>query len=221
MKAYQIVYHHKQLQLCDLAIPKPAAHQVLTRTLVSGVCHTDLHVVRGDLGALQLPLTPGHEGIGIVEVIGPDVETLKVGDRIGIPWLGSSCMECDLCASGRENLCRQQKQTGFIQNGSFAEYFLADERFALKIPDSVSDAIAAPVLCAGVTAYKALKLSEAEKGSRIVISGACGGLGHMAIQYANAMGYEVVALDKMDPHKDVAKYGRPFNSRFGNTGSTE
>lgn len=144
--------------------PVPTGHQILAKTLVSGVCHTDVHVAAGDWGALKLPLTPGHEGVGIVEAVGPDVTTMKVGDRVGVAWLGSTCMDCYLCKAGRLNLCAKQTQTGkpsisvgrcfhlptrlqlqwwgvarlmhsfsgFVHNGSFAEYFIADERFAAR-----------------------------------------------------------------------------------------
>lgn len=194
MKAYQVIEHKKPLEVRQIPKPVPTGHQILAKTLVSGVCHTDVHVAAGDWGALKLPLTPGHEGVGIVEAVGPDVTTMKVGDRVGVAWLGSTCMDCYLCKAGRLNLCAKQTQTGFVHNGSFAEYFIADERFAARIPDAVSDAEAAPVLCAGVTSYKALLLANVQPGARIAISGACGGLGHLAIQYAKAMGYEVVAL---------------------------
>ncbi|XP_055388641.1 alcohol dehydrogenase-like [Condylostylus longicornis] len=203
MQAYQVTEHGKPLERRQVAKPIPTGHQVLAKTTVSGVCHTDVHVAAGDWGTLKLPLTPGHEGVGVVEAVGSEVTTIKIGDRIGVAWLGSSCMDCYLCKDGRENMCENQKQTGFVQDGSFAEYFIADERFAAKIPSGVSDAEAAPVLCAGVTSYKALRMANAPAGARIVIAGACGGLGHLAIQYAKAMGYEVIALDVFDEAKEV------------------
>lgn len=114
----------------NIPIPTPIGHQLLVRSTVSGVCHTDVHVAWGDWKQLDLPLTPGHEGVGIVEAVGPEVKNVKVGDRVGVAWLNHSCMNCDLCNTKRENLCESQKQTGFVVNGSFAEYFVADERFA-------------------------------------------------------------------------------------------
>lgn len=153
MKAYQLIeygkpleggkYHYDPFLCCIIHIfnifivrevkkPVPTGCQVLAKSILTGVCHTDVHVAAGDWGGIKLPITPGHEGIGVVETIGPDVKNLKIGDRIGVAWLGSSCMECDLCKKGRENMCENQQQTGYVRDGSFAEYFIADERFAAK-----------------------------------------------------------------------------------------
>lgn len=194
MLAYRLTDKTLQLTQCRMPIPKPGDYEVLARTIVSGVCHTDLHVAKEDLGPVNRPLTLGHEGIGVVKEVGRLVARFKVGDYVGVAWLGETCMECALCKDGRQNLCERQRQTGFRRDGTFAEFFLADERFAAKIPAHADMAHMAPMLCAGVTSYRALQRLDAPSGARIVISGAGGGLGHMAVQLAKAAGLTVIAL---------------------------
>lgn len=201
MRAYQITKEGGPVECREVEKPTPKDHEVLAKTLVTGVCHTDVHVIDGDLGRVSVPLTPGHEGVGKVVAVGPAVKRINVGDRIGVSWLGHSCLACSLCKAGRENLCPHQRQTGFRRDGSFSEYFVVDERFASKIPSNLSSAEAAPILCAGVTAYRAIRMASAPEGARIIIIGACGGLGHLGVQYAKGMGYQVVALDLMDDTK--------------------
>ena len=183
------------LVLIDVPVPEPDRGEVLVRIVASGVCHSDLHAVNGDWPVKPtLPFIPGHEGAGVVEELGMDVDGVEVGDRVGIAWLHDACGRCTFCLSGREALCPRQHNSGYSVNGSFAEYAIARADFAVKIPASLDLHHAAPVLCAGVTTYKGLKQTEARPGEWVVISG-IGGLGHMAIQYARAMGMHVAAVD--------------------------
>lgn len=194
MKAAVVHQLGKPLEIEELPIPDPGAKEILVRLFASGVCHTDLHAVRGDWPVKpQPPFIPGHEGVGKVIAIGKDVERIKVGDRVGIPWLHTACGYCEHCRTGWETLCGKQKNTGYSVNGSFATHALADPNFVGLIPDALGWAEAAPVLCAGVTVYKGLKEAEVAPGQWVAISG-IGGLGHMAIQYARAMGMRVIAV---------------------------
>jgi propanol-preferring alcohol dehydrogenase len=172
----------------------------LVEIIASGVCHTDLHAADGDWPVKPtLPFTPGHEGAGIVVALGSGVTHLKEGDRVGIAWLHSACGYCEFCLSGWETLCPKQKNSGYSVNGSFAQYAVAQADYLGRIPDNLSFVDAAPILCAGVTTYKGLKETEARPGAWVVISGV-GGLGHVAIQYAKAMGLHVAAVD-LGPEK--------------------
>ena len=186
------------LTLTEVPVPEPKRGEVLVRIHASGVCHTDLHAADGDWPVKpSLPFIPGHEGAGVIEAVGPDVTNVAVGDRVGIAWLHDACGHCTFCLSGREALCPEQHNSGYSVNGSFAEYAIARADFATKIPDNLPFADAAPVLCAGVTTYKGLKETKARPGEWVVISG-IGGLGHMAVQYAVAMGLQVAAVDVAD-----------------------
>lgn len=186
------------LVLRDLAVPIPGPDQILIKTEACGVCHTDLHAAHGDWPSRPaLPLVPGHEGIGIVVAIGPGVKTVKEGDRVGVPWLYSACGSCEHCLSGWETVCAHAQFSGYTRNGGFAEYILANPAFVARIPRGLSAREAAPIICAGVTTYKGIKMTEARPGEWIVISGV-GGLGHLGIQYAKAMGLHVCAVDVDD-----------------------
>jgi len=186
----------KPLVVKDVPVPEPGYGEVLIKVIASGVCHTDLHVRDGDWHVKpKLPIIPGHEGAGVVVKLGEGVTTLQIGDRVGHAWLHDSCGGCDCCLSGWETVCGKQSQTGFIANGCFAEYTVAVATYVGRIPDNVSFAQAAPLLCAGVTTYKALKETEVKPGQWVAIIGACGGLGHVGVQYAKAMGMKVCALD--------------------------
>src|SRR5579872_6003574 len=168
--------------------------------LASGVCHTDLHAAEGDWPVKPtVPFIPGHEGAGIVAALGPGVTHLQEGDRVGIAWLHSACGHCEFCLSGWETLCREQKNSGYSVDGSFAQYAVAQADYLGRIPTQLSFVDAAPILCAGVTTYKGLKQTGTRPGEWVVISGA-GGLGHVAIQYARAMGMHVAAVD-LGPEK--------------------
>lgn len=195
MKAAVVRSFGKPLSIEEVAVPTPGPGQVLVQVVASGVCHTDLHAAQGDWPVKpSLPFIPGHEGTGYVVALGPGVTSLKEGYRVGVPWLHSACGECEHCITGWETLCGSQKNTGYSVNGGFAQYMLAEASHVGRIPDSLTFADAAPVLCAGVTTYKGLKETEVRPGQWVVISG-IGGLGHMAVQYAKAMGMRVVAID--------------------------
>jgi alcohol dehydrogenase, propanol-preferring len=186
----------------EVPIPTPGPGQALVEVFATGVCHTDLHAVDGDWPIKPtLPFTPGHEGAGIVAVVGPGVTHLKEGDRVGIAWLHSACGHCEYCLSGWETLCLEQQNSGYSVNGSFAQYALGQADYLGRIPKNLPFVDAAPILCAGVTTYKGLKQTGARPGEWVVISGV-GGLGHVAIQYAKAMGLHVAAVD-LGPEKMV------------------
>lgn len=176
-------------------IPVPGPGQVLVKLMTTGVCHTDLHAAQGDWPVKPSPpFIPGHEGVGRVVSLVEGVTELKEGDIVGNAWLWSACGVCEYCRTGWETLCEQQQNGGYSVNGSFGEYMLVDEKFAAHIPEGADPVEVAPVLCAGVTVYKGLKVTEARPGQWVVISG-IGGLGHVAVQYAKAMGLRVAAVD--------------------------
>jgi len=176
-----------------MEIPRPGAHEVLIRVHACGVCRTDLHVVDGELTQPKLPLVPGHEIVGTVASVGSDVSTIGIGDRVGVPWVGWTCGECAYCRSGRENLCIRARFTGYQINGGYAEYTVADERFCFPIPDGFTDIEAAPLLCAGLIGYRALRLAgEAE---RVGFYG-FGAAAHIAVQVARHRGQKVYAFTK-------------------------
>ncbi len=183
------------LVLGELPVPEPGPGQILVKTEACGVCHTDLHAAHGDWPSRpSLPFVPGHEGIGVVAGVGAGVDRVKEGDRVGVPWLYSACGRCEHCLSGWETVCEAAQFSGYTRNGGFAEYILADPNYVALVPRGLSASEAAPIICAGVTAYKGIKMTEARPGEWIVISGA-GGLGHLGIQYARAMGLHVCAVD--------------------------
>jgi propanol-preferring alcohol dehydrogenase len=183
------------LALREKAIPTPGPGQILVKTEACGVCHTDLHAAHGDWPAKPTPpFIPGHEAIGRVVALGAGVVNVREGDRVGVPWLYSACGRCEHCLSGWETVCAEAKFAGYTQNGGFAEYLLADPDYVALIPSKLSAIEAAPIICAGITTYKGLKVTEARPGEWVAISG-CGGLGHLAIQYAKAMGLQVCAID--------------------------
>src|SRR5215475_6394418 len=201
MRAAVVEKFREPLVMRDFLVPTPGPGQVLVEIIASGVCHTDLHAADGDWPVKpSLPMTPGHEGAGIVVALGRGVTHLKEGDRVGIAWLHSACGHCDFCLSGWETLCLEQKNSGYSVNGTFAQYGLAQTEYVGRIPKNLPFVDAAPILCAGVTTYKALKETNTRPGEWVVISGAGGGLGHVAIQYAKAMGLHVAAVD-LGPEK--------------------
>lgn len=195
MKAAIVKQFGKPLVIEDVPVPQPGPDEVLVKVKACGVCHTDLHAASGDWPVKPVPpFIPGHEVAGIVAALGSGVKNLKVGDAVGVAWLHDACMSCEYCETGWETLCEHQHNTGYSVNGGFAEYVIASAAFAAKLPATVDFAAIAPILCAGVTTYKGLKETEAKPGEWVVISGV-GGLGHVAIQYAKAMGLKVVAVD--------------------------
>jgi len=195
MHAAQVERFGQPLVLKMLDIPAPGSGQIVVKTEACGVCHTDLHAGRGDWPIKpELPFTPGHEGIGIVVALGGGVTEAKEGDRVGVPWLYSACGHCEYCLAAREPVCAEAQFGGYTRNGGFAEYILADSRYVAHIPATLAPARAAPLICAGVTSYKGIKETQARPGEWIVISG-IGGLGHLGVQYAKAMGLHVCAVD--------------------------
>eukprot|EP01041_Mallomonas_annulata_P000587 gene587-1140_t len=206
MKAAQVERHGDRLEVKQVPVPSVGKGQVLVKMQASGVCHTDVHAVDGDWPVKsRLPLIPGHEGAGIIVKTGDGVERFKVGDRVGVPWLHSACGHCEFCVSGWETLCPSQNMTGYSVNGCYSEYVVAMGSHVVKIPDSVTMEQAAPLLCAGVTTYKGLKETETKPGEFCTIIGAAGGLGHLAIQYAKAMGMVVGAIDVGQDKLDFCK----------------
>ena len=212
MKAAVVRGFGQPLVVEELPIPSPRAGQIVVRIAASGVCHTDLHAADGDWPVKPTPpFVPGHEGVGHVAAVGAGVTHVKEGDRVGIPWLYTSCGHCRHCLGGWETLCTQQQNTGYSVNGGFAEYVLADPNYVGRLPGNVSFVDVAPILCAGVTVYKGLKSTDTRPGDWVVVSG-IGGLGHMAVQYAKAMGLNVVAVDVSEAKLQLA---RKLGASFG------
>ena len=195
MRAAVVERFGEPFKIREVPVPEPGRGEVLVKIVASGVCHTDVHAADGDWPIKPImPLIPGHEGAGVVAAVGAGVTHLREGDRVGIAWLHSACGHCEFCLSGWETLCPEQKDSGYSVNGTFAEYALGNAEFVGRIPDGLTFKDAAPILCAGVTTYKGLKQTEAQPGEWVVISGV-GGLGHVAVQYAKAMGLHVAAVD--------------------------
>ncbi len=195
MQAAVVEQFGEPLVMKTLAIPKPGPGQILVKTEACGVCHTDLHAVGGDWPLKPtLPFIPGHEAIGIVIALGAGVTAVKEGERVGVPWLHSACGHCEYCLAAREPVCADAEFGGYTQNGGFAEYIIADPNYVAHIPANLSAHDAAPLICAGITSYKGIKETQAKPGDWIVISG-IGGLGHLGVQYAKAMGLHVCAVD--------------------------
>jgi propanol-preferring alcohol dehydrogenase len=177
----------------DLPIPRPGERQVLLRVCACAVCRTDLHVVDGELADPKLPLVPGHEIIGRVVAAGKTADRFRPGDRVGVPWLGWTCGECDYCRSGRENLCPRARFTGYQIDGGYAEYTVADERYCFAIDARFGDAEAAPLMCAGLIGYRTLRM--AGEARRIGIYG-FGAAAHIAVQVARYQGHEIFAFTR-------------------------
>lgn len=205
MKAAVVRQFGKPLVIEEVPVPTPGAGQILVKIAATGVCHTDLHAAEGDWPVKpKPPFIPGHEGVGHVVAVGSSVKHVKEGDRVGLPWLYTACGHCRHCLGGWETLCEEQQNTGYSVNGSFAEYVLADPDYVGHLPGNISFTEIAPILCAGVTVYKGLKVTDTKPGDWVVISG-IGGLGHLAVQYAKAMGLNVIAVDIDDAKLDLAK----------------
>jgi propanol-preferring alcohol dehydrogenase len=205
MKAAVVTSFTEPLEIHDRAVPEPGPGQVLVRIEASGLCHTDIHAAHGDWPVKPTPpFVPGHEGVGIVEATGSGVTQHAVGDRVALPWLGRACGHCDHCISGWETLCEEQQNTGYSIDGGFAEYAVADATYAVSVPDGVTPHDAAPLTCAGVTTYKAIKVAHVRPSERVAIFG-IGGLGHLAVQYAHLVGGTVIAVDVEDDKLELAR----------------
>jgi propanol-preferring alcohol dehydrogenase len=181
------------LELREMPIPLPSAGELLLNVKACGICRTDLHVVDGELTEPKLPLVPGHQIVGVVEELGPGVVGFRPGDRVGVPWLGGACGECDYCLAGRENLCDRALFTGYQTNGGFADYCTADSRFCFPLPEGYPDTQAAPLLCAGLIGFRSLRM--AGEGKRIGIYG-FGAAAHIVTQVATWQGREVYAFTR-------------------------
>jgi alcohol dehydrogenase, propanol-preferring len=205
MKAAVVNAFHQPLTIEDRPIPEPGAGQVVVKIEASGLCHTDIHAANGDWPVKPSPpFVPGHEGVGTVTRVGPGVSRLQEGDRVAIPWLGWACGECEYCTSGWETLCEKQLNSGYGIDGGWAEYAVASAAYVGKVPAAIDPFEAAPLTCAGVTTYKAVKVSGARSSDLVAIFGV-GGLGHLALQYALIAGAQVVAVDLFDEKLALAR----------------
>jgi propanol-preferring alcohol dehydrogenase len=205
MQVAQVEEFGQPLVLRELDVPQPGPGQILVKTEACGVCHTDLHARNGDWPLKPtLPFTPGHEGIGIVCALGAGVTAVKEGDRVGVPWLYSACGHCEYCLAAREPVCAEAQFGGYTKNGGFAEFIIADPNYVAHIPAHLAAKDAAPLICAGITSYKGIKETQARPGEWVVVSG-IGGLGHLGVQYAKAMGLHVCAVDIDDRKLEHAK----------------
>ncbi|MBH0181306.1 MAG: zinc-dependent alcohol dehydrogenase family protein [Nitrospira sp.] len=195
---------NNRLELRERAVPKPEAEQVLVKIHVCGVCRTDLHVVEGELPDLTLPLIPGHQAVGTVAQVGREVQNIREGDRVGLAWLQGTCERCEFCTSGRENLCEAARFTGYRIDGGYAEYAVVPSRFAYPIPPVFSNEEAAPLLCAGIIGYRALRLSGIKPGQRLGLYG-FGASAHIAIQIARHWGCQVYVSSLKIEHQELAR----------------
>jgi len=188
------------LLMTDLPLPEPAPGQVRLRVRACGVCHTDLHLVEGEIALPKLPVVPGHQIVGQVDSLGDGVTRFALGDRVGVPWLYSTCGECDYCRRGMENLCDDARFTGQHADGGFAEYMVVPADFAYPIPGGFPDEQAAPLLCAGIIGYRSLRLSEIQPGGRLGLYG-FGASAHVTIQVARNWGCEVYVFTRSERHR--------------------
>src|SRR2546427_4184234 len=191
------------LTIQDVTLPIPRPGEVRLQVRCCGVCHTDLHIVEGDLALPKRPVVPGHQIVGIVDAVGRDVRVIKEGDRVGIPWLYSADGTCDYCRHGFENLCDNAQFTGFHVDGGYAEFAVVGEDFAYRIPDIFSDEHAAPLLCAGIVGYRSYRISGARAGDRLGLYG-FGASAHLVLQLARYQGCEVYVFTRADTHRELA-----------------
>lgn len=194
------------LEMTDLPEPEPGFHEVLVKINVCGACHTELDEIEGRLAPPFLPVIPGHQVVGKIVASGPGSSKYEVGDRVGIAWINMSCGNCKFCSRGDENLCRDFHATGKDVNGGYAQYMAVHEDYAYPIPEIFSDSQAAPLLCAGVIGYRALRLTDIKPGEILGLYG-FGASAHIAIQIAKYWGCKVFVFSrkKEGPHYDLAK----------------
>jgi alcohol dehydrogenase, propanol-preferring len=192
------------LEATELTDPEPAPGEVRVAVRACGVCRTDLHVVEGDLPSRRSPLVPGHEIVGVVDRRGPSADQFKLGERIGVAWLRSTCGRCRACRGGRENLCDEPRFTGWTDHGGYAQFVVVPEAYAYRLPDRFSDQDAAPLLCAGIIGYRALRRSGWQPGQRLGIWG-YGGSAHLTAQIALAMGAELHVVTRGEPGRALAR----------------
>lgn len=196
-----------ELELCEVPVPRLTSGQLLVRVTACAVCRTDLHIIDGELLHPKLPLIPGHEIVGEVAQIGERVEGFEIGDRVGIPWLGWTCAECEYCLTSRENLCPRAKFTGYTIDGGYADYTAADARFSFRVPKIFNDVQAAPLLCAGLIGHRSL--GKTGQAKRIGIYG-FGAAAHIITQVARQEGREVFAFTRKDDTQ-----GQAFAKKLG------
>lgn len=201
--AAQAALRTSPLRSTDLPIPEPAPDEVRVRVRACGACRTDIHIVEGDLPMRRLPLVPGHQVVGTVEALGAGATRFRVGDRVGIAWLRSTCRRCRFCVSGRENLCPDSAYTGWTHNGGYAEYACVPEAFAYAIPPGFEDAEATPLLCAGIIGYRALSRSQVPRGGRLGLYG-FGSSAHITLQVARHWGCAVYVLTRESARQRLA-----------------
>jgi alcohol dehydrogenase, propanol-preferring len=192
------------LALVEMPLPDPGPGQVRLRVATCGICHTDLHIVEGELKAPALPLVPGHQVVGTVDAAGSGVTNLQTGDRVGVAWLAWTDGTCARCREGRENLCAQIRFTGYDAPGGYAEAIVADARYVYRLPSRFADEDAAPLLCAGIIGYRSLRVAEVQPGARVGLFG-FGSSAHLAIQVARHWGCEVYVFTRSQVHRDLAR----------------
>lgn len=200
----QAAPEQEPLKLREVRVPDPPAQHIRVRVSVCAVCHTDLHIVEGDLPLHKQPVIPGHQIVGVVDALGSGVTAYKEGDRVGIPWLHWTCGECGYCRRGYENLCERAKFTGWDVDGGYAEYVVVPADFACPLPKSFSDEHAAPLLCAGIIGYRSYRLSNAKKGERLGLYG-FGASAHIVLQFARHLGNECYVFTRTPEHAELAK----------------
>jgi propanol-preferring alcohol dehydrogenase len=208
MRAHRLIApapaERSPLQLQQLPLPQAGPGQLLLKVRACGVCHTDLHLVEGDIRPPALPRTPGHQVVAEVAEVGPQVEGWAVGDRGGVAWLGHACGECDFCRRGEQNLCPQALFTGFHIDGGYAEYLVAEAAFTLRLPSELSDSTAAPLLCAGIIGFRSLRRADLSPGERLGLVG-FGASAHLALQVARHWGCEVFVFSRSESHRRLAR----------------
>ncbi len=200
----QAALSDKSLELAEIERPSPAPGELLVEVKTCGVCRTDLHVIEGDLPAMLLPLIPGHQVVGKVAALGVNCKRFKTGDRVGVAWLRHTCQDCEYCLRDSENLCPDSLYTGYHAHGGYAEYAIVHEDYAYAIPQSIDDIQAAPLLCAGIIGYRALKRSRLPKGGKLGIIG-FGSSAHLTLQVALRQAGEIYVATRDLRHQQMAK----------------
>lgn len=204
MKAAVVPEFGAPLEIKQIDVPEPGAGQILVKVEASGLCHTDIHAANGDWPVKpKMPLIPGHEGVGTVVAVGEGDLPVSVGDRVAMPWLGYACGDCRPCVAGWETYCLTPEYMGYTMDGGYAEYTVAYADHVVKVPDGVSSMDAAPITCAGVTTYKALKVTHPQPAETAMVVG-LGGLGHLGLQYAKIFGTRTIAVDVEDEKLQLA-----------------
>ena len=192
------------LRVTELPIPEPQETEVRLKVHCCAICRTDLHVIEGDLPQQKMPIVPGHQIVGTVDKLGPGCRRIRVGQRVGVAWLRHTCGACEFCTAGKENLCESARFTGYHADGGYAEYAVVPEDFAYEIPDVFSDVEAAPLLCAGIIGYRALRRAEVPAGGKLALYG-FGSSAHVVIQIAQHRGCEVYVVTRGERHRELAR----------------